>query len=588
MSTQTSQVPTQNSAPEQTTAETGGTPQPVTVDSRKKPKNHALDLAHTAPVDSSPNRSRRRIPSNNRHDESPTRRNNGPVSPLIPDDDDENGIVERSGIQGHTSQNEDVVMRGPGSNSVNSTPGAEERTNEGDEPLTLSQIRGFEMTRDEIEEHERPDPILPYIINGGRSTIRTDTPAPAANQTHEPGTPATPEVMLNLNIPKPFSRNQVEEEFTLADVPAASAQIVKDNMSSECPNGLTPTPLLSMEFTRTLVQAGVAVNNGSMERFARDLPTITRGFTKTELIKIFSAPRNWAWGVDFNGGNYLNSRLPEIAHRKQTFLNQRLEAGTTETIIPYMDVIAVRAPLVQDSDPKDKGPKNSKGKGKRDNKPKGNQPDKYAGPIAMAIKFEDAGIMQQFVRQQSFGINVGAALHIIPVTNTTRSHAVGCARSNQFVCTPVTVVRMIETIQRALEGNEGFRRLVSSLIMGSDSTTEKVRAITGSIQLTPLPTAITVNHVEWNAFCITADVTSTADDPFVRDRDENKIRAYIRSLKEVSHTYLKVYIEPMECTLCKCDTHYTFHCPFSTLDTWNGPREQVSAAVANYIKTERA
>ncbi|KAJ3753002.1 hypothetical protein EV360DRAFT_74875 [Lentinula raphanica] len=363
-------------------------------------------------------------------------------------------------------------------------------------------------------------------------------------------------------------------------------------MTSECPNGPTQAPFPSERFARQLVDLGIAVNSGNMERFARDLPTLTRGFSKVELMEIYGHPRQWAWGVDFNGGNYLNSRLPELGHKKQAFLNQKLQAGIVRNISPHIDTIAFRLPAVPEPAPQEKTSKNKKRKGKADNKnsssTKSNQPDKYAGPIAMAVKFADAGNMDEIIRQQSLGINVAAGIHLIPVTNTTRSHAVGCARANQYECNTETVTDMVTTLKLSLNMDEKFHRLVSSVIMGPEPTIDKVRAITDFIRLVPLPTKVTINHIDWDAFCLFAPVTSRADDPFVRDRDENRIRDYIRSVREFSHTYLKVYVEPMECTLCKCDTHYTFHCPFTSLDAWNGPRDQVAAAVATYIKNGRS
>ncbi|KAJ3716675.1 hypothetical protein C8R42DRAFT_202793 [Lentinula raphanica] len=557
---------------------------------RKKSKNHLLDIAHLPTADGSPNRDRRRIPSRDRHqneEESPTRRySNNNVTPLVPDGEDSEDQAA-----------EDVEMRGPSSNNSTNDEGQGEQANgnAAGEFITASQLRDFEMTRSEIDDEQRPSPN-PFIIRGSLSTVPSRNEDQAAQPAEEP--PESPSVSPTYDLQTPpwqTVRREAEEAFTLADVSNMCANAVRNLVSPVCPNRPTGHPPLSSKFKKLLVNAGIAINISRFERFARDLTVVTKGFSKAQLIEIFSDPDHWAWLIVFNGGDYLYENIPELGFVAQTFLNDRLEAGITRNITPYIDSIALREvhPAEEDNSKKGKKNKPRNGKGRKDQADssapsKTSHPDRYTGPIAMAVKFADAGEMRQLFMQQTIGINDGVGFHIIPVTNTDRSHIVGSVRSNQFSCDEGVKNDMIHAIKQKLNNDQGFHRVVAQVVLGSEPTPDKVREITDTIRLRPLREPILFRKIKWPAFGLYMDVASRSSDPFIRDRGDNRIREYIRSLKEIPGTYLNTYIEPMHCTLCKCDTHPTFQCPFTTMETWNGPRGQAAAAVKKYFEAQKA
>ncbi|KAJ3818851.1 hypothetical protein F5880DRAFT_1734217 [Lentinula raphanica] len=589
----------------QTPTVEGGQLSSLPLESRKKPKNHLFDLAHLPAVDGSPNRDRRRIPSQRNQEESPTRRGSGTTSPLVSDDDQEG-----------KQEGNDVEMRGPhsqSSNSGNPTPPARSAAALPDGIITASQLLDFEMTRDEIEEHQRGEPAQPQAANENQASD-VDPPQTATTSNDEGNS------VLRMSF-----RRLNEDEFSLEDVPTAAADVVRNLLSPVCPNVPTGDPdlaprverkglhesrtshtcdltcryltcgsrYLDLRVTkpaveRRLIKAGISINSGNWERYARDLTFVTQGFTKAQLKEIFSDPDHWAWIIVFNGGVYLFSNIPEIGFSIQSLLNREFDAGITRNITPYIDLIAPREPAPSDGDSKAKGKKNppKKGKGKEKKEPpKADQSDKYAGPIAIAVKFSDTGDMRQLFRQQTFGLNNGVGFHITPVTNTDRSHVVGYVRSNQFTCDEEVILGMANDIKLFLDNDQKFHRLVAQVVLGPEPTPDKVREITETIRLKPLPKPVVHRRIEWVALGLYIDVASRADDPFIRDRDDNRLREYIRSLGKISGTYLDTFIEPMECTLCKCDTHPTFQCSYSELETWSGPTEQVAKAVKAYHDT---
>ncbi|KAF9061482.1 hypothetical protein BDP27DRAFT_1369599 [Rhodocollybia butyracea] len=293
--------------------------------------------------------------------------------------------------------------------------------------------------------------------------------------------------------------------------------------------------------------ANVAVNSGHFPKHIRDPVFDSAGFTEKNLETVKENPSDW-YKICF-----FNERQPKV-----------FDTG---------------------AEPKGRKPKasGSKGAGKAA-RPTTNL---YDGPLTALYEIKKRNDQTFVEAQQTFGFNSGVGIHVTKWLSTERSYSVAELRCNQDENSPAICKALKETLQDHFLGLDKFHDVVAENVNGTEPTSTKVSRIVHSFTIVTQPYMPYLRKIEYHAWALFMLPTANDEDLVIRAQKENQIRAFIRTNTLVSGPWMTVYIDHMECTLCKSDSHSTHGCPYSGMDTWRGPQKQVRDAVKEYAGKTR-
>lgn len=195
-------------------------------------------------------------------------------------------------------------------------------------------------------------------------------------------------------------------------------------------------------------------------------------------------------------------------------------------------------------------------------------------------------------RQQVIALHPSLAAHITPVVDPAGiSWTVGMVTCNQLRDSPGLEAKILYTIKRNIYFTMfDLQNRIARAITNSRSTPDKILTWTDTFELVKMPFTLTQNRIDKMCWILYAAPFAMGVDIFKRAKVENEVRAMIispRDFKVYSWGHMEVQTHPVECTICKLDDHPTFTCPYTKLNTWFGPRHQVSEVVRAYYEERR-
>lgn len=351
-------------------------------------------------------------------------------------------------------------------------------------------------------------------------------------------------------------------------------------IASTRPNGPKKAAVLAESFVEKLSALNISMNDGTWERFLRNAPWIYEGFPEEQRLLIGENTTRWILVIPFNGGSTLNEKVPEHGRQTMTLLEE-LGITVEHTITPYLTEAATRKPADTTK---------GKGKGKKPNPSIKGTVDKYAPPRTSAYKLHDIQDVLRLEALQTVDINPGIAVHFVRASLMQRSHFVCCIRVDQLRLSPKIIDDTMFALKQGLWNMNKFRSIVSRVVVGDEPTPVKMNMLFAGFELRALPYTLRRNQNDWPAMALLFSPIARAENQYLKDVGDNEICNFISSVKEIRWSYLTIFPEPMECTLCKSDSHHTFRCPYTDpniIHTWNGPRSQVFASTGEYTRDIR-
>ncbi|KAE9383919.1 hypothetical protein BT96DRAFT_1008636 [Gymnopus androsaceus JB14] len=567
-------------------------PPPPSEEPMKAMKMGFGDIARADRVVGSPSRDRRRIPTPAAREDSPTRYSGGSTTPLVPDDEDDDIEVV---VGPHASLDGDVEMSGPGKAipfrfNRNPPPGNPEGNN-GNNPFTPSQINDYDITGSQIADITGNGPNgltqaqmsqLDQSFHDAGVTVGGFCSTATNDKGKRPMSAAIPIIRPNAGpsrreeIPVPRA---VFTEFPKPTDPARGMNALSTRRN-ECPNGKLPVYVPSEEKLACLIDARITFSDGNYDQFVRNREFYVDGIPPEKLVALAANPECWAALTIFNSGREYWKAIPEAVELvKKCLTSLGIEPGTI--IAQYLTEIASIAP--RDDKPEKKGKKGKKSKASAGEN--STTPGKYTGVKTILVEFywiQDRNFLC-FLR--TIGVSPGLGMHINFLKDNEESWATAAIRTDQLSDDEATQKLALWALKEFLFASQEYHALCARLIAGPEPTPEKVLNHVNTFFLQLQPYKYRHIHIDWPVWMLFTAPVSSNMDPLIAARENNEMRRFIRGISHCSWSCrdtgasISIYLEAVECTICKSDTHNTFKCTFASLPTWNGPREQVSLAV---------
>lgn len=501
---------------------------------RKTHKTHTKALTHGPVADGSPNRDCRRTPSTRRDEPSPIR----------------NSLALRAPLDG------DFRMHDSGS------PDSSD-----------SELLPDNPSRDLFQTQTNTDPSSQMMHPAQETPIPHPTPH-TVNHLAAPSAPPTGQ----LSAARRDDAIEAARASINFDDDGDSPFVVRPH-AIDRPNALLPSANHAAERLERMKTANIMVNTGHFPRHIRDPVFSHFSFNKEQLEAIGISPNHWVEICVFNGGDHLSQHVPNVSQEIKDIFKQ-VGVRVTRTIFPYLDTIAERKPRTDDEP---KGPKlRGKGNGKEPKGPK-TSTNLYGGPVHGAVEILDPNDLAYTIAQQTFGKSQTVAFHAREWVQDQRSHSVAELRCSDNEDTTDNRREIRTTlVDHFLHSNE-FHRVIAENVAGNELTTTKVACCVQSMDVVPQPYKAHLRSIDWCSWILYMLPTANDKDLYTRAEKENRIRTFIRSHTKISRSWMSVYVDPIECTICKSDSHSTHGCPYIEMDTWSGPRLQVRDVVKNII-----